>query len=499
MSQPGKTEQLYTEFLYHYITQAIGSDDQVYIAEKVNVSAETVNRWRKGRKQPRTGNLQTIARLMFENRGGESQKSVETDFLSSELFFRRYEDGSVQLSDDPPAAARQFLIDTNRLNADGQVVSSSATPEPGSFRSRNDGTSGQRAATVSNNQHITSSHSSRDQTGGSLAHIAGGTIPNRLPDFVGQTEKIEEITHHISQGYHVLLAGMGGVGKTSLAIEISYLMRDQFPDGVYFVDSQGMNEHPLTSDEVARSLAQAVDPLTQTGKASGWLDVCRSVLSNRQCLLVLDNLWSADVIRDLNPPDPALILATARQRLAFSGGRLIDVDQMPITDAIALLDLILSDPGFGENSLEELAIECSALPLALRAAATYILVHKVPLRDYLERLRKERRESQGRKLTYLSNARVIDRSLDVEAVLSLSLEKLLEDDRMLAQRYLDLVHFPSDFEAEAVSAIWEVDANATEKSLDRLVAQSLVQRDHVTGRLRLHDLLKEMAEIHLVA
>ena len=188
-----------------------------------------------------------------------------------------------------------------------------------------------------------------------------------------------------------------------------------------------------------------------------------------------------------------------RKRLAVPGCQLIDVDEMSNNDALAVLRSILKQLDFDDEALEELSDECGALPLALRAAATYVLVHKVPIDQYIQRLKARRNQHHGQRLSYLSEAKEIDRKLDVEAVLSLSLEKLLEDNRALAFQYIDLVQFRGDFDSAAVGAIWEIDQTSTSRALDKLVAQSLVQRDHISGRLRIHDLLKEMAEGQLVA
>jgi hypothetical protein len=324
-------------------------------------------------------------------------------------------------------------------------------------------------------------------------------LPYRLPDFVGQKERLLDIEKSFQHGDNVILAGMGGIGKTSLAIEFAHRWSGKFSGGVFFADAQGMSQAPLSPIEFARLLAQAIDPIVQIGRGLNWVDVLRSQLLDRQCLVIMDNLWSADIIQELGVPESACVLATARKRLAVPGCQLIDVDEMSNNDALAVLRSILKQLDFDDEALEELSDECGALPLALRAAATYVLVHKVPIDQYIQRLKARRNQHHGQRLSYLSEAKEIDRKLDVEAVLSLSLEKLLEDNRALAFQYIDLVQFRGDFDSAAVGAIWEIDQTSTSRALDKLVAQSLVQRDHISGRLRIHDLLKEMAEGQLVA
>lgn len=326
-----------------------------------------------------------------------------------------------------------------------------------------------------------------------------GNVPSRLPDFVGRKRQIEEIERLLMKGHNGLLAGMGGAGKTSLAVEAAHRVSGRFADGIYFVDCLGMGDQPLDTAPIARQFAQAIEPMSYVGKGSTWLTVFKEIAKDLNCLLILDNVGSSEVVRELDTPGKSQILATARLRMAIPLGQLVDVEQMASNDAIGLLRVILPQGVADRSQLIELTVQCGGLPLALRAAATYILVHKVPVRDYLDQLSTAREKQGGQALAYLSNARVVDRTLDVEAVLGLSLERLLQDDRELAQRYLDLVSFRSDFDTLAVQAIWGLAPSDVSLSLDRLVAQNLVQRDGLTGRLQLHDLLRELADKYLVS
>ena len=156
----------------------------------------------------------------------------------------------------------------------------------------------------------------------------------------------------------------------------------------------------------AAFIVHGIDPLAQISRASTWPDIYRSSLSNLQCLLVFDNLSSVDVIRELRTPSSAQIIATARHRFAIPGGTLLGIEEMSPDDGLALLKAILWNLDFTDNQLLELAGACSSLPIALRAAATYILVHKTPLNEYLARLKDARLRRQG--LTYISQAKLMD-------------------------------------------------------------------------------------------
>lgn len=130
MSEQNEKKRLYSEFLFHCITNAVGTDDQVYIARKLGVTHETVNRWKNGATQPRTGNLQTIARIMYEKSGENDKNSVEEDLISSEFFFRRHFANEVRLDENPPTMARKFLIATSRLTAESKLIEAAPAVQP---------------------------------------------------------------------------------------------------------------------------------------------------------------------------------------------------------------------------------------------------------------------------------------------------------------------------------------------------------------------------------
>ncbi|MEM9098692.1 MAG: NB-ARC domain-containing protein [Pseudomonadota bacterium] len=463
-------------------------DNQRIALEILNVAPSTLNRWCSGETPiPEAKFKLAVSVIVAARQGTIPVQDTVRQFKEAYSFLECFENAKNEPQQTIPDWAAEFLIRRGRLTKGDPHIACNIKP-PIADGDRMQAESPARPR-------------DRSQVGikpnPPCARLSN--LPYRLPDFTGQQEQMDLVRRSLTEGQDALLAGMGGIGKTTLAVEFAHQHFADFPGGVFFADAQGMSRDPLQPVEVARLLAQAIDPIVQPRKDKDWTDVLEAHLASRRSLLVLDNLWSAETMRALRMPGSTRVLATARRRLGVPGCHIIDVDELSLADAVSLLRKILHPLSFDESSLRELAGECGALPLALRAAATFMLVYKLPIKEYIRRLRIQRSEQSGQRLSYLSEARELDKALDVQAVLSLSLEKLLEVNRELALRYLDLVQFPADFDARAVSTIWDIDARSTEQALDRLVAQSLVQRDHASGRLRIHDLLKEMAESQLVA
>ncbi len=457
-------------------------------SDELNVASSTLNRWCSG-ETPIPENMFRLAnRVITAQETPENEDNTAiSQFETGYKLLQKIEAGTADPDQELSRMVREFLIEKDRLAPSDLPIVRSISP-----------IDKKPAEDQRNRPQETSSHEVKDnhddRPGLRHAHL-----PPQLPDFVGQQERMGLISQSLKQGQNVLVAGMGGVGKTTLSIEFAHRHLTEFSGGVFFADAQGMSRKPLPAVEVARLLSQAIDPVVQPGKGDNWINLLCEQLVSHESLLILDNLWSSDTLKAFSLPPSVRVLATARKRLAAPGCHILDLEEMAMNDAISLLRLVLHTLNFSDDLLEELANECGALPLALRAAATFIHVYKVPIQEYLDRLRTRRSEQNGQKLTYLSEARELDRALDVQAVLSLSLEKLLIDDRDLALKYLDLVGFAADFDVRVVTAIWELDSASTERALDRLVAQSLVQRELYTGRMRIHDLLKEMAEGQLVS
>ncbi|WP_322751482.1 MULTISPECIES: NB-ARC domain-containing protein [unclassified Frankia] len=121
------------------------------------------------------------------------------------------------------------------------------------------------------------------------------------------------------------LVGMGGVGKSVLARALVHdpLVRRAFPDGIAWVE---VGQRPGLSGVASEVLGAFGDrrPVVHVDDVAGRL---RSLLAGARCLVVLDDVWSVDVLRALRMPAGITLLVTTRDRKAlFDDARVIDLE-----------------------------------------------------------------------------------------------------------------------------------------------------------------------------
>src|SRR5690242_7318902 len=81
-----------------------------------------------------------------------------------------------------------------------------------------------------------------------------GNLPASVTSFIGRKKEISDIRKSLSTSRLVTLTGVGGVGKTRLAIEAAYESRKAFADGVWLVDLAAVNDSALVARTVANTL-----------------------------------------------------------------------------------------------------------------------------------------------------------------------------------------------------------------------------------------------------
>ena len=286
----------------------------------------------------------------------------------------------------------------------------------------------------------------------------------------------------------VVVTGLGGVGKTGLAVRWLDAHHERHPDGVLYVDLNGWSGHPPpTTPQVLagwlRALGVAVDDLP--GEADELVALYRTVTADKAVAVLVDNARSAEQVQPLVPATArGTILVTSRHRLAglaVAGFRHLDLDCFPAATGAELLAGLLDEDRqlLGEDLLHALAARCHGHPLALTIAGAHLAAH--PRRDPARLVTR---------LTHLAEASAASdpHELSVEGVLQMSYEDL---DATTARLYRGLAEHPgAEFTAEPLAAGLDVSISAVDRGLGRLVEANLVSE---TGdeRYRLHDVLRE--------
>lgn len=215
-------------------------------------------------------------------------------------------------------------------------------------------------------------------------------VPAELPPapagFVGRDEEIAELDRMLdAAGTRVtspvaVVAGTAGVGKSALAVHWGRRVAHAFPDGQLHVSLRGFDPErsPLAAGEaltsVLKALGMAPDaiPVGLDDRAA----LHRSMLAERQVLLVLDNARDSEQVRPLLPGNSAsAVVVTSRRRLdglvVRGGARVFHLETLPTATAVEVLER--AGDVTADAAVTRLAELCGGLPLALRIAAARVL------------------------------------------------------------------------------------------------------------------------------
>jgi predicted ATPase/DNA-binding NarL/FixJ family response regulator len=215
-------------------------------------------------------------------------------------------------------------------------------------------------------------------------------VPAELSSFVGRKHELSEVRRLLASARLVTLTGVGGVGKSRLAVRVAGQVRRAFPDGVWFVELAGLQD-PLL---VPQAVSEALGIRDQSDRDP--VEVLADFLADRQVLLVVDNCEhlaeaSALLVADLLRAAPGVrVLATSREVLKVPGEHVYPVAPLLVPDpaepvaagaGVKYPGLVLFAeraaavrPGFavtGENAaaVARVCQRLDGIPLALELAA----------------------------------------------------------------------------------------------------------------------------------
>ncbi|MFC5661673.1 ATP-binding protein [Kitasatospora misakiensis] len=306
-----------------------------------------------------------------------------------------------------------------------------------------------------------------------------GNLPAPFTGFVGRRQEIDEIRRLLDTRRLVTLTGMGGVGKTRLALEVSTAARTAFPDGVWLVDLA-----PVSGPSAVAAVASSALRVPDLGALPA-LDRLAAYLADRRTLLVLDNCEHlidscAELATTLLAAAPGLrILATSRHTLDVPGEQVFPLAPLPEDEAVELLRdrATAVRPDFRVDAADEadeadrpgiarLCAELDGLPLAIELAASRL--RTLTVGQLTDRLENRFALLTGGSRTGPAHHRTLRGVIDWSHELCTPAERLLWDR---------LTVFAGGFSLEAAEAVCSGDGIAEAEVLDlldRLVAQSVV-------------------------
>ena len=330
-----------------------------------------------------------------------------------------------------------------------------------------------------------------------------GNLRPATTRLIGRESEVGEIEAAVKTHRVVTLTGVGGVGKTRLALEVAARLVDEFPDGVWVFELAAVTDPAAVPDAVAALLGITQQP----GKTVG--ESVADALQGRVRLLVFDNcehlLDAAAELIDaiLDASATVKILATSREGLRLADEQLWPVPSLDVGAGIdsAAVYLFIEraqavSPGFSVANADEAAAvveicgRLDGIPLAIELAASRTASMTVTeVRDRLDqRLR-----------LLVGSRRGLERHQTLRHAVAWSHDHLEDAEKSLLER---CSVFAGGFDLQSACAVMGSDDDfATLDLLDALVRKSLLVADRSAGRTRFSMLetIRQFAEEQLAA
>ncbi len=313
-----------------------------------------------------------------------------------------------------------------------------------------------------------------------------GNLPVQSTRLIGRELAVKDLAALIPAHRLVTLTGVGGVGKTRLAVQVAAELAGDFPDGVWLVELAPVGDPAAVPSAVATVLGvtpQAGSTVTES---------IANVLSGRRLLVVWDNcehvLDAAAALVDaiLARASTVTVVATSREGLRVAAEWLWPVPSLDVgaTDAAAAVELFVDraravNPGFGvlqdaeAEAVTEICRRLDGNALAIELAAARMM--SMSPQDVRDRLDDRFRLLAGPR-------RGLERHQTLRQMVQWSYDLLDDNERALLGR---CSVFADGFDLAAATHVWDgLDEYAVLDVLDSLVRKSLVSAERLGGHAR---------------
>jgi predicted ATPase/class 3 adenylate cyclase len=337
-----------------------------------------------------------------------------------------------------------------------------------------------------------------------------GNLPLQVSSFIGRDIELARVAKVLGEARVVSLTGVGGVGKTRLALRAAAEELPGFREGAWLVELQAVRD----PEAVAAAVAAVFRLADQAGMST--LEVLIDFMQSKQLLLVLDNCEHllnpvAELVDALERTcSGVVVLATSREGLALEGERVLpvpslsapaaDADVATVADSEAVRLFVdragWVDPDFeltesNASAVAQICQRLDGLPLAIELAAARI--GTMTPAELARRLDRRFDTLAG------GRRRAVQRHQTLRAAIDWSYQLCSEGEQRLLARLAVFAGGCSEEAAEAVCGEEPLSGREVFELLAGLVAKSLVvaQRDGSITRYRLLETMREYGEDRL--
>ena len=330
-----------------------------------------------------------------------------------------------------------------------------------------------------------------------------GNLKPQTTSFIGRGLAVAELETAVKANRLVTLTGVGGVGKTRLALEVAARLKSDFPEGVWVIELAPVGDPAAVTEATAAALG--ITP--QSGLSLS--DTIAAVLEDKSRLLVFDNCEhvldaAADLIETIIEHSRAVrILVTSREGLGVADEQLWQVPALDVHDgadsdaatlfverAAHLAPEISLSAEDSADAVVEICRRLDGIPLAIELAASRLLsMTVVEVRDRLDDMFR----------LLIGSRRALERHQTLRHAVQWSYDLLDDSERTLLNR---CSVFAGGFDLPGACAVTDTDDEfVTLDLLDALVRKSLLVADRSSVRTRFSMLepIRQFAEEQLVA
>ncbi|WP_164863513.1 BTAD domain-containing putative transcriptional regulator [Agromyces sp. LHK192] len=315
--------------------------------------------------------------------------------------------------------------------------------------------------------------------------------PAATVDRAGVQDLLDEATESAARGESavLLISGMAGIGKTTLALQWAHAIADRFPDGQLFVNLSGYappGESVTETDALREWLADLGGSVAGIqGGVAALRDAYRRAMAGRRMVIIIDNAADVDHVRSLLPGAPGcLVIVTSRAvmpgLLVQDGAIPVPLRRLTVEESRRLLARRLGEARVQADTaaIESIVASCAGLPLALALAAASASGSREAMHEVVDGL-----SAAASALDVLA----LDAKNDLRSAFDWSYRSLSDDAATLFR--LSSVHPGTTHPRAALASIAGFDLRRTAAAASELVAANMFVTV-ATGEYAVHDLLR---------